>query len=297
MKARPAAWEFTRYIVDAGGSHTTISVSRPGKAPQSWTTESFAIASVGESAAKTTLEDLLTKITALADDGVPALGCIASSSMPVAAEAPAPAPLIEVVHAEAPTGRVVVVNDVVPLAWSSELDGGGVAVSSGTGSSVLGRRAGSSALVKVGGHEHIIADPGQRLQPGPRRPPRRCARRRRARRDDQSAGCGRGFLRTPDARARPVAGGAAEAAVTRLNLEPTPAIAFAGSVLHTSSYFRALVEEHLARRGLTTDSRHNLYLLEGLAAGLDFAGRLYEADRDSIPDGVVIEVAPRPRRH
>src|SRR5712691_6890374 len=66
-------------------------------------------------------------------------GCIASSSCPVAAEAPAPEPLVRAIAASGCTGRVVLVNDLVPLLWSDLLAGGGVIVNSGTGSAVIGR--------------------------------------------------------------------------------------------------------------------------------------------------------------
>jgi N-acetylglucosamine kinase-like BadF-type ATPase len=315
-----------RYSVDAGGSRTTVAVQLPDRgdgvtgldgdtATQSWTTDSFAIASVGEAEAEASLELLLTKIRTLAD-GVVAVGCIASSSMPVAGEAPAPASLIEVVRRHAPAGRVVVVNDVVPLVYSAAMDPGGIVISSGTGSSVLARDPRTSTLIKVGGHEHIVSDQGSAYS---------LAREglRAAARDADGIGAttslrpsaeeffgrplpalGRWLAELPrvrtavasfapyvtdaaadgDAVARAIAEAEAAAlvdaagvAVTRLSLGPTPAIAFAGSVLHNSDYFRNLVADEFARRGLTSESRENVRLLEGVAA-------------HSIPDGIVLEI-------
>jgi glucosamine kinase len=319
------------YSIDAGGSRTTVAVIRPSRPMDSWQTESFAIASVGEAVAVEVLEQLLRRIVEAAGPDQYAVGCIASSSMPVADEAPKPAALIDVVQAAAPVGRVVLVNDVVPLAFSPALDAGGVVVSCGTGSSVLARDPRSPTVIKVGGHEHIVSDQGSAYS---------LAREglRAAARDADGLGghtvlradaeeffgrpmpaLGRWLAELPRVRAvvagfAPFVTRAAESgddvareiataeaaslvdavdvAVRRLALGPRPTIAFAGSVLHGSSYFRLLVEDELGRRALTDDARENLRLLDGVAAGLQFAERLGEPAGPPVPDGVVLDINP-----
>jgi len=48
---------------------------------------------------------------------------------------------VRAIAASGCTGRVVLVNDLVPLLWSDLLAGGGVIVNSGTGSAVIGRKS------------------------------------------------------------------------------------------------------------------------------------------------------------
>ena len=150
------------YSVDAGGSGTVVAVWRAGVVVDTSFYPSIAIASTGTTAACQSLSDVLRGITEHVGKDSWALGCIGSSSIAVAAEAPAPKPLIDVIAMHAPRGRVVLVNDVVPLLWSTPLAGVGIVICSGTGSSVLGRNAGGQQT-KVGGHEHIVSDQGSAI--------------------------------------------------------------------------------------------------------------------------------------
>ena len=160
------------YSVDAGGSGTVVAVWRAGVVVDTSFYPSIAIASTGTTAACQSLSDLLRGITEHVGKDAWALGCIGSSSMPVAAEAPAPKPLLDVIAVHAPRGRVVLVNDVVPLLWSTPLDGVGIVICSGTGSSVLGRNASWRADQGRRPRTHRLRS-GQRVQPRPRRLARR----------------------------------------------------------------------------------------------------------------------------
>jgi N-acetylglucosamine kinase-like BadF-type ATPase len=331
MQWRPAP---TVYSIDAGGSRTVIAVARPGAPVETWVRESFAIASAGSATARSRLESVLREVCARVGPDSRTVGCIASSSMPVSDEAPAPASLVDVIAAYAPGGRVVLVNDVVPPLWSAPIDGVGVVLCSGTGSSVIGRDA-RRRLIKVGGHEHIVSDQGSAYS---------LAREglRAAARDIDGTGpatklraaaeaffgrplpaLGRWLAELPRARttvasfAPCVTGGAADddrvaseivqveslalvdavqVAIAGLTLGQMPAIGLAGGVLHGSDYFRGLVERELVQRALADDARSNVHLLDGIAAGIQFALRLSEqaeddADAAVVPDGVVLEIA------
>jgi glucosamine kinase len=304
----------TVYSIDAGGSHTAVSVSRPGAPSVGWIRESFAIASAGEAPARAILESVLREVRDRVPPQAPAIGCIASSSMPVGDEAPAPALLIDVIAAHAPAGRLVVVNDVVPPLWSPPLGGVGVVMCSGTGSSVVAR-ARDGRVIKVGGHEHIISDQGSAYS---------LAREglRAAARDVDGTGpatklraaaeaffgrplpaLGRWLAELPRARTTiasfaPYVTGSAEGddnvasaivqaeaialvnavqvAVTQLALTPMPTIGLAGGVLHGSDCFRDLVENELAKRQLTDSGRTNVHLIDGTPAGIEFARRFVE---------------------
>ncbi|HEY0870049.1 MAG TPA: BadF/BadG/BcrA/BcrD ATPase family protein [Acidothermaceae bacterium] len=320
----------TVYSIDAGGSRTTAEAARSGEQAQTWSRESFAIASAGRTQAQAVLTSLLDDIRAWADPDE-SLGCIASSSMPVGQEAPAPRSLVEVIEKHAPRGRVVIVNDVVPLLWSAGIAGVGIVLCSGTGSCVLGRDA-RGQLVKVGGHEHIISDQGSGYSLA------RTALRAAAR-DADSTGprtklrteaetffgrplpaLGRWLAELPRARtvvasfAPSVTLAAAEgddaakaitqaeaaalvdmvqAAASALSLGELPIIGFAGGVLHGSSYFRELVEAELAARTLTRPDRTNLHLIDGISAGAQFALRLARNGDGStlpLPDGEIISI-------
>ena len=317
------------YSVDAGGSRTVVAVSRDGELLGTWVQESFAIASAGEANARTTLESVLRDIRALVGPAAPTVGCIASSSIPVGDEAPQPTQLIDIVAAAAPPGRVVVVNDVVPLVWATGLDGVGIVVCSGTGSSVIGR-ASNGRLVKVGGHEHILSDQGSGYS---------IAREglRAAARDNDGMGpatklraeaeaffgqpltaVGRWLAELP--RPRPVVASfapcvsasaqdgdaasieiidqemaalaeAVSVATARLG-HPSPPIGLAGGVLHGSSYVRARLEAALIHRGLAAEA--NLQLVDGIAAGARYAEQLTAsgsaADAISDVEGLVLEI-------
>jgi len=320
----------TVYTIDAGGTRTTAEASRSGEQAQTWSRESFAIASAGRTQAQAVLSSLLDDIRAWAgpDESV---GCIASSSMPVGEEAPAPRSLVEVIEKHAPPGRVVMVNDVVPLLWSAGIAGVGIVLCSGTGSCVLGRDA-SGHLVKVGGHEHIISDQGSGYSLA-RKALRTAARdadgtgpRTRLRAEAETffgrplPALGRWLAELPRARtvvasfapsvtlsaaegddaARAITESEAVAlvdmvqvAVAGLALGDMPIIGFAGGVLHGSSYFRELVEAELAARELTRPSRSNLHLVDGISAGAQFALRLsHNSDGRtiSVPDGEVVSI-------
>jgi N-acetylglucosamine kinase-like BadF-type ATPase len=147
------------YALDAGGSHTLVRIRRADGSERTWEEPSIAIAALGQAQAIHQLRRILEMVRSELADATVLRGCIASSSYPVAAEAPAPEPLVRVIIGSGCTGRVMLVNDVVPLLWSDHLAGHGVIVNSGTGSSVIGRtRAGR--LLKLGGHEHILSDQG-----------------------------------------------------------------------------------------------------------------------------------------
>ena len=147
------------YALDAGGSHTLLRIRREDGSERTWEEPSIAIAAHGQAEAIYQLRRILEMVRSELAGATALRGCIASSSYPVAAEAPAPKPLVQVIIGSGCTGRVMLVNDVVPLLWSDHLSGHGVIVNSGTGSSVIGRtRAGR--LLKLGGHEHILSDQG-----------------------------------------------------------------------------------------------------------------------------------------
>ncbi|MDX6208293.1 MAG: hypothetical protein QOF82_1331 [Frankiales bacterium] len=299
----------TLYGVDAGGSRTIITVVRPDAAPVRWERGSFAIATAGAEEAARCLTDLLLEIAAAVGDDRPAIGCVASSAMPVGDEAPPPRLLIDALHDNAPPGWVVLVNDVIPLLWSAHLHGLGLAVSSGTGSSVIGRGA-DERLLKVGGHEYIISDEGSAYSLA--REGLRCAAKAadglgeatalrhaaEAYFERQMSAVGRWLAEMPRAR-RTVAGfapqvtGAAEAgdlvaqrivateadrlvdavqfAAGQLGLPPMSPIGLAGGVFWGSALFRERVQNTLHRRGLTDATRRNVLLLEGQQSSLGFA--------------------------
>jgi N-acetylglucosamine kinase-like BadF-type ATPase len=318
----------TVYSIDAGGSRTTAEATRSDGQSQAWSRESFAIASAGRSKAQAVLTSLLQDIRKFADPDT-SLGCIASSSMPVGQEAPPPKSLVDVIEQYAPPGEVVIVNDVVPLLWSSRIAGVGIILCSGTGSCVLGRNA-DRQLVKVGGHEHIVSDQGsgyslarQALRAAGRDadgtgPPTRLRTEAEAFFDRPLPALGRWLAELPRARtvvasfapyvtlsanegdlaARAITEAEAVALVDMvqvaargLDLGELPVIGFAGGVLHGSEYFRELVEAALVARGLTNPGRSNLYLVDGIDAGLQFASRLSSAGSSApVPDGLVISV-------
>ncbi len=147
------------YALDAGGSHTLVRTRRGDGSERTWEEPSCAIATVGQERAIRHLRRILVEVRAELAGATALRGCIASSSYPVAGEAPPPEPLVRAIVESGCTGRVVLVNDVVPLLWSDHLQGCGVIVNSGTGSAVIGRSRGGQ-LLKLGGHEHILSDQG-----------------------------------------------------------------------------------------------------------------------------------------
>jgi len=147
------------YAVDAGGSYTAVRVRRRDGGQASWQEASCAIATVGAERAVAQLRRTLARVRDEVRGDGGASGCVASSSFPVAGEALPPEPLLQAIRSSGCGGRVVVVNDVVPLLWSEHLGGHGVVVNSGTGSVVLGR-SGDGRVLKLGGHEHILSDQG-----------------------------------------------------------------------------------------------------------------------------------------
>jgi N-acetylglucosamine kinase-like BadF-type ATPase len=315
----------TIYAIDAGGSRTVAAVARPGEPVETWVRESFAIASVGEQAAGAALEAVLREIAARCAPGEPAVGCLASSSIPVADEAPVPAALLDVISRHAPGGRLVVVNDVIPPLWASPLEGIGVIACSGTGSSVIGRN-GDNRMIKVGGHEHIVSDQGSAYS---------IAREglRAAARDTDGTGpstklraaaeaffamplpaLGRWLAELPRARSTvasfapsviaaavdddnvAVAIVEAEAlalvdairtATLQLAFGGVAPIGFAGGVLRGSPYFRGIVERELETHSLTDSLRANLNVVDGSNAGIEYAKRIADAD---APEGLVLDL-------
>src|SRR6266700_2658403 len=145
------------YALDAGGSHTVVRTRRADGNERTWDEPSCAIATVGQRRAIKQLRRILGEVRAELADAGTMRGCIASSSCPVAGEAPPPELLVRAIAASGCTGGVVLVNDVVPLLWSDLLAGCGVIVNSGTGSAVIGRNS-NGKLLKLGGHEHILGD-------------------------------------------------------------------------------------------------------------------------------------------
>jgi N-acetylglucosamine kinase-like BadF-type ATPase len=317
------------YAVDAGGTRTTVAVTRGDVVVARWTTGSFAIASTGLAHATETLTTVLRTVSDHVGADELAAGCISSSSMPVAGEAPAPYELVAILEKHAPAGRVVLVNDVVPLLWSRELSGVGVVVCSGTGSSVVGRGA-SGGLVKVGGHEHIVSDQGSAYSMA-RKALRSAARdadgtgsapRLRALAEgyfDRSLpALGRWLAELPRPRAT-VAGfaplvtqaaadgddvaaaivrsaadylaSAAEVACRRLGLSPAR-IGLAGGVLHGSPYVRELVRRSLVERGLADEEGSNVVVVDGITCAQHYA--LLETATPSDLDGVSVTAPPRP---
>jgi N-acetylglucosamine kinase-like BadF-type ATPase len=318
------------YSVDAGGTGTVVAVWRAGVVVDTSFYPSIAIASTGTTAACQSLSDVLRGIAEYVGKDSWALGCIGSSSMPVAAEAPAPTALLDVIAVHAPRGRVVLVNDVVPLLWSTPLNGVGIVICSGTGSSVLGRDA-SGEQTKVGGHEHIVSDQGsayslarEGLRSAGRShdgtgPVTRLQSLAESFFDLPIPALGRWLAELPRPRTTiasfgpqvtaaaesgdPVAiavveteaRALVEAAVVgaaRLSFRSPPTIGLAGSVLHKSAYYRKLVEEELARQGLTDESYRNVHLINGARAGAQYARRLatdlLAGQPIPIPDGAVL---------
>jgi N-acetylglucosamine kinase-like BadF-type ATPase len=317
------------YSIDAGGSRTVVALWKAGAAAGTSVHESFAIASTGLSAARQSLARILDELRSQLPDHPVALGCIASSSMPVAGEAPLPQSLLDVIATHAPRGRVVAVNDVVPLLWSSPLNGAGIVVCSGTGSSVLGRDA-AGRQRKVGGHEHIISDAGSAYSIGRRG-------LRAAARDADLTGAstklrptaesfferpipavGRWLAELPRARstvasfapavirlaedgdpvAQAIVEGEAAAladavavAAAALSLGPMPTIGLAGGVHINSAHFRSLVGAALEKRDLTDGSRGNIHQVTASEAGAEYARRLADANGTSLPDGEVLEIS------
>ncbi|BEP12013.1 BadF/BadG/BcrA/BcrD ATPase family protein [Acidothermaceae bacterium B102] len=311
------------YGIDAGGSRTIVTVVRPGEAPARWERGSFAIATAGADEASRCLRDLLLEIAALVGDDGPAVGCVASSAMPFGDEAPAPQLLIDALLENAPAGWVGLVNDVIPLLWTTHLQGMGLAVSSGTGSSVIGRGA-DGQLLKVGGHEYIISDEGSAYSLA------REGLRSAARAADgigeatslryaaeafferPTSAIGRWLAEMPRAR-RTVAAfapevttaaeagdlvaqrivatdadrlvDAAQFAAGQLGLPSLSPIGLAGGVFWGSALFRERVQNTLHRRGLTDSTRRNIQLLEGQQSTLGFARILADlVAEDSKPE-------------
>ncbi len=276
------------YALDAGGSHTLVRTRRADGSERTWEEPSCAIATVGQARAIRHMGRILADVRAELTGAAALRGCIASSSYPVAGEAPPPEPLVRAIVESGCTGRVVLVNDVVPLLWSDHLKGYGVIVNSGTGSAVIGRgRAGE--LLKLGGHEHILSDQGSAyslaragLRAATRAvdglgPPTVMLARAEAFYGRSVPALGRWLAELPRARyqvarfaaevlaadekgdavASAIVAAEAEAlskaallAVSRLGLGASPAIGLSGGVMSRSERFRALVIADMAREGL-----------------------------------------------
>lgn len=324
----PAA---SAYALDAGGSHTLVRVRRGDGELRSWDEPSCAIAAAGERVAaarlRRTLARVRAELTAELASGPVLRGCIASSSCPVAGEAPPPEALVRAITGSGCAGRVVLVNDVVPLLWSAHLGGHGVVVNSGTGSSVIGR-GGPGRLLKLGGHEHIVSDQGsayslarEGLRAAARAadrlgPPTSLLAAAEAfyRRPVPSLGRWLAELTRPrsevarfaaevlaaDEQGDAVATGivaaeaaalssAAVAAVSRLGLGASPAIGLSGGVLRASSRFRALVTDGITERGLSP----KIAVLSSTDEALAFADRTAEAAAGLLAEtgGLALTVA------
>jgi glucosamine kinase len=301
--------------IDAGGSRTTAIVMRPDGELSAEHYGPISIGTVGPEAAiagLTTVLDLMR--TELAADRF-AFGCIGCSSAPVAEESPYPDVLTKVIESHAPAGRVLFVNDMVPLLYAPPVSAVGIVVSSGTGSCVLGRD-GSGRLAKIGGHEHIVSDEGSAYGLG------RAALRAAASAVDGTGpttilsdlasehfgmtipSLGRWLAEHRSARAS-VAGFApvvlaasadtvakgiiesnAESLVTavtvaldRLDLGTQPSIGFSGGVMRGSEFYRSLVVERLVH---ASRLRPSTFVLDGADAVLSMAGCLRDQNGGSL---------------
>jgi len=307
------------YALDAGGSHTVVRTRRADGNERTWDEPSCAIATVGQRRAIKQLRRILGEVRAELADAGTMRGCIASSSCPVAGEAPPPELLVRAIAASGCTGGVVLVNDVVPLLWSDLLAGCGVLVNSGTGSAVIGRNS-NGKLLKLGGHEHILSDQGSayRLAREGLRAATRAvdglgpATTLLARAEEfygrSAPALGRWLAELPRARfevarfaaeilaadeegdtvASTVVAAESEAlsqaallAVSRLGLGNSPAVGLSGGVMVGSPRFRALVMDGLARGGLYPRTA----VLNSTAATLAFVDRVGEHGR-----GIMAEV-------
>jgi N-acetylglucosamine kinase-like BadF-type ATPase len=307
------------FALDAGGSHTVVRTRRADGTERTWDGPSCAIASVGQGPAISRLAEILQSVRAELAGAAAMRGCIASSSYPVAAEAPPPEPLVRTIAGSGCTGRVILVNDVVPLLWSDHVKGCGVIVNSGTGSAVIGRNR-DGEVVKLGGHEHILSDDGSAyslaragLRAAVRAvdglgPATTLLARAESFYGRSAPALGRWLAELGRARnevARFAAevlaahergdtiaaaitrteaealGAAALLAVARLGLGDSPAVGLSGGVMVGSASFRDLVVDCLERRGL----RPRTAVLNSTQAALAFSDR---ADGDST--GLMAEV-------
>jgi glucosamine kinase len=307
------------YALDAGGSHTVVRTRRTDGSERTWDEPSVAIATVGRDRATQHLGRILAQVRTELADATALRGCIASSSYPVAAEAPQPEPLVRAIAESGCTGTVVLVNDVVPLLWSDHLQGCGVIVNSGTGSAVIGRN-GTGQLVKLGGHEHILSDQGsayslarEGLRAAARAvdglgPPTSLLARAEAFYGRSVPALGRWFAElhrarfevarfaaevlAADAEGDAVASAivvaesgsmsqAALLAISRLGLGDSPAVGLSGGVMAGSARFRELVVDGLTRGGL----RPRAVVLNSTDAALAFVDRAGEHE-----DGLMAEV-------
>jgi N-acetylglucosamine kinase-like BadF-type ATPase len=298
------------YALDAGGSHTVVRTRQGDGSERTWDEPSCAIATVGQGRAIQHLRRILEEVRAELSDAAVLRGCIASSSYPVAAEAPPPEPLVRTIVASGCTGQVILVNDVVPLLWSDHLADCGVIVNSGTGSVVIGRSR-SGQLLKLGGHEHILSDQGsaysiarEGLRAATRAvdglgPKTTLLSRAEAFYGRTAPALGRWLaelqrarfqvarfaaevlaaVEEGDAVAGTIVAAEAEAlsqaallAVSRLGLGNSPAVGLSGGVMSGSPRFRALVVECLTRDGL----RPRTAVLDSTELTLAFVDRAEE---------------------
>ncbi len=316
------------YAIDAGGSHTTVRVRHRDGTLHGWDRPSCSIAAVGRSAAAAGLRRVLAEVHRELDGEGPLLGCLASSSFPVAGEAATPRALLEAVLRSQCRGRAIVVNDVVPLLWAPPVGGHGIVVNSGTGSAVIGLHR-DGTLVKLGGHEHILSDQGSAyslareglraatravdgLGPGTRLTVmaeefygrtlpelgRWLAELGRARsqiarfapRVDSAARQGDPVAAAITDAESAALGRAAVAAVERLGLGRRPAVGLGGGVLRGSPQMRAGVVAALARAGLEPSTG----VVDSVSATLEFAGRA-GGEGSTLLDavgGLAVTVAP-----
>ncbi len=304
------------YALDAGGSRTVVRTRGPDGQVRTWEEPSCAIATVGDVQAVRHLRQILDEVQAELAGATPLQGCIASSSYPVAGEAPPPEVLVRTIIGSGCTGRVLLVNDVVPLLWSDHLRGRGVIVNSGTGSAVVGRGQDGS-LVKLGGHEHILSDQGsayslarEGLRAATRTadglgPTTTLLARAEAFYGRSMPALGRWLAELGRARSE-VARFAAEVlaaheegdelatgivtaeaealsrtavvAIGRLDLGDKPVVGMSGGVMRGSASFRALVLEGLTRRGLCPE----VQVLDSTDATVAFVDRVDEHGPEAL---------------
>lgn len=302
--------------IDAGGSRTTAIVARPDGDVSINQYESISIGTVGPATATAGLTTVFGSMRSELTTGQLALGCVGCSSAPVAREFPYPDVLVKVIESHAPAGRVLFVNDMVPLLYAPPISAVGIVVSSGTGSCVLGRDR-SGRLAKIGGHEHIVSDEGSAYSLG------RAALRAAASAIDGTDQAtilsdlatehfgmtipvlGRWLAESRSARAT-VAGfapvvlaasadsvarriidsnaaslaKAATVALDRLDLGAHPSIGFSGGVMRGSEFYRSLVIEKL----VNVSGRHpSTFVLDGADAVLWMAARLRDEKCKASP--------------
>jgi N-acetylglucosamine kinase-like BadF-type ATPase len=327
----PARSPSNLWGVDGGGSHTTAVVACPGADVSCQRFASISIGTVGHDAAVAGLTKVFKFVRSELPADQLAFGCVGASSVPVAMESPYPDAFVRAIESYAPAGSVLLVNDMVPLLYAPPLGGMGVAISSGTGSCVLGR-SGPGRMAKIGGHEYVLSDEGSAYSLG------RAALCAAASAIDGTGpatilselatkhfgmtipALGRWLAEIRSVRAT-VAGfapvvldasadsvameiiesnaaslaAAVIVALDRLDLGAEPTLGFSGGVVRGSESYRALIERFVRARGF----RPRTHVLDGESAVLSMAvqladencGRAVTSPRPGRDEGLHLAVA------